>query len=163
MLVRPLLPSDLAAALELNNASIPALNELDEAEITRLTSIALVSLAAEVDGAFAGFCVVLGPRADYASLNYLWFSDRYADFAYLDRIAVDPSLRRGGVGRAFYAELIERFTGTKPVLLCEVNIRPRNDASLAFHRAIGFHEVGQQDTEEGRKTVSLLELRLRRQ
>jgi predicted GNAT superfamily acetyltransferase len=160
MLLRTLEAADVDAALALNNANLPALNELDRAEIGRLADASLVSLAAELDGRFAGFCIVLGPGAAYASLNYQWFSARYRDFAYLDRIAVDPELRRAGVGRAFYAELRRRFAGITPVLLCEVNIRPRNDASLDFHRAIGFREVGQQDTDEGRKTVSLLELRL---
>jgi predicted GNAT superfamily acetyltransferase len=46
------------------------------------------------------------------------------------------------------------------VLFCEVNVRPRNDASLAFHEAIGFREVGQQDTDGGAKRVSLLALDL---
>jgi predicted GNAT superfamily acetyltransferase len=162
VLLRPFEATDLAVALALNNANLPALNGLDAAELERLVGEALVSLTAEVDGAFAGFCIVFGPGVDYDSLNYRWFSDRYRDFAYLDRIAVDSSLRRAGVGRAFYDELRRRFTGVKPVLLCEVNIRPRNDVSLDFHRSIGFREVGQQDTDDGRKTVSLLELRLPR-
>jgi predicted GNAT superfamily acetyltransferase len=160
VLLRALEASDLDAALALNNANVPALNELDRTELARLVDLSLVSLAAEVDGAFVGFCVVLGPGVDYASLNYRWFSARYDDFAYLDRIAVDTTLRRAGVGRAFYDELRRRFTSTRPALLCEVNIRPRNDASLDFHHAIGFREVGQQDTDEGRKRVSLLELDL---
>jgi predicted GNAT superfamily acetyltransferase len=48
-----------------------------------------------------------------------------------------------------------------PVLFCEVNVRPRNETSLAFHEAIGFREVGQQDTDGGTKRVSLLALDLR--
>ena len=46
------------------------------------------------------------------------------------------------------------------MLCCEVNVRPRNDTSLEFHRSIGFREVGQHDTDGGTKTVSLLELTL---
>jgi predicted GNAT superfamily acetyltransferase len=46
------------------------------------------------------------------------------------------------------------------VLCCEVNVRPRNDVSLEFHHTVGFREVGQQDTDGGKKTVSLLELPL---
>jgi uncharacterized protein len=160
VLVRDLQPTDLDAALALNNASLPELSELDAAEIARLTGLSLTSLVAEVDGQFAGFCIVFGPGVDYASLNYQWFSDQYRDFAYLDRIAVDPAQRRTGVGRAFYGELVTRLTGVKRVLLCEVNIRPRNDASLDFHHSIGFREVAQQDTDGGNKTVSLLELGL---
>jgi predicted GNAT superfamily acetyltransferase len=155
--------AELDAALVLNNANLPELNELDLAEITRLYGLAIeggAALTAEVDGRFAGFCLVYPPGVDYASLNYRWFSERYDSFVYLDRIAVDSTMRRSGAGRAMYAELVHRFTGLWPLLLCEVNVRPRNDASLDFHHRIGFREVGQQDTDGGNKTVSLLALEL---
>ena len=162
MKIRETIEDDLDAALALNNASVPALNELTAAELADLVWSSTVSLTAEVDGGFAGFAIVLPPGVDYASLNYAWFTRRHGDapFAYLDRIAVDPSARRYGVGRGFYTELRARLAGSYPVLCCEVNVRPRNDASLAFHESIGFREVGQQDTDGGRKTVSLLELPL---
>jgi predicted GNAT superfamily acetyltransferase len=160
MNIRETSANDLDAALALNNANVPALNELDAAEIARLVDIAEIALTAEVDGAFAGFCIVFAPGVDYGSLNYAWFSRNYTDFAYLDRIAVDQAFRRYGIGRAFYAELVQRLTGTFPLLTCEVNVRPRNDASLDFHHSIGFREVAQQDTDGGNKTVSLLALHL---
>jgi predicted GNAT superfamily acetyltransferase len=159
--IRETSATDIEAALALNNSNIPALNELDAAELARLVSLAEVALTAEVDGAFAGFCIVLPPGVDYASLNYGWFSRTCTDFAYLDRIAVDPDHRRYGIGRAFYAELLERLSPQFALLTCEVNVRPRNDASLEFHRSIGFREVGRQDTDGGSKTVSLLALPLR--
>ena len=158
--IRETSPADLDAALALNNANLPALNELDRTEIARLASISHLSLTAEVDDVFAGFCIVFAPGADYASLNFQWFSRTYTEFAYLDRIAVDPAFRRYGIGRSFYAELQQRLAGHFPVLCCEVNVRPANDASLEFHHSIGFREVGRQDTDGGNKTVSLLELRL---
>lgn len=160
MLIRELTAGDLPAALVLNNANLPALNELDASELARLVAMSTSSLVAEVDGVLAGFCVVLPPRVDYESLNYSWFSRNYDEFAYLDRIAVDPTRRRSGIGRAFYDDLRRRLASRYPVLLCEVNVKPRNDASLAFHEAIGFREVGQQDTAGGTKRVSLLELTL---
>ncbi len=160
--IRDTQPHDLAAALALNNRNVPELNELNEAEIARLVSISAASLTAEVDGAFAGFCIVFSPGADYASLNYGWFSARYDDFVYLDRIAVDPQFRRFGIGKALYRELVERFGDVSAQLFCEVNVRPRNQASLDFHHALGFREVGQQDTDGGNKTVSLLALPLGR-
>lgn len=155
-----MIAADLAATLALNNESVPAVNELDAAELARLVAESALSLTAEVDGAFAGFCILLAPGAPYESLNYRWFSRTYEDFIYLDRIAVHPRFRRHGVGRALYAAAVERFTGVHPLLCCEVNVRPRNDVSLAFHRTIGFREVGRQDTDGGRKTVSLLALAL---
>ncbi len=156
--IRETVAADLPAALALNNGSIPALNELDAAEIERLLGMAALALTAEVDGHFAGFCFTFPPGVEYASLNYGWFSRKYDDFVYLDRIAVDPAFRRYGIGRAFYSNVVERFTGVFPLLLCEVNLRPRNEASLLFHQSIGFREVGQQDTDGGNKTVSLLAL-----
>ncbi|MEZ5271804.1 MAG: GNAT family N-acetyltransferase [Ilumatobacteraceae bacterium] len=158
--IRRFADHDVEAALALNNANVPALNELDAPEVARLASLAEAALVAEVDGEFAGFCWVIGPQQPYGSLNYGWFSRTYERFVYLDRIAVLPHFRRYGIGRRFYDALVAQFTGRWPVLTCEVNVRPRNDASLAFHHAIGFREVGRQDTDGGKKTVSLLALPL---
>ena len=164
--IRHLRPSDLGATLALNNDEVPGLSELDGPELARLTTISSVALVAELDHGFAGFCIVMPPGVDYASLNYTWFGAHagelgYDGFAYLDRIAVTPPARRHGVGRALYAHLLAELTGSVPVLFCEVNLRPRNDTSLAFHAALGFREVGQQDTDGGTKRVSLLALDLR--
>jgi predicted GNAT superfamily acetyltransferase len=156
VLIRPFEPDDLANVVALNNASVPDVNELSEDDVLRLVGLSDAALVAEVDGAFAGFCWVMGPGLPYESLNYVWFSERYPNFVYLDRIAVHPHFRRYGVGSAFYSELARRFAGTRPVMLCEVNLRPRNETSLRFHERVGFREVGQQDTDGGAKTVSLL-------
>ena len=158
--IRSFMPHDVEPVLALNNANIPELNELDAAEVARLASIADAALVAEVDGAFAGFCWVLSPGKQYGSLNYGWFSRNYTDFVYLDRIAVLPDYRRYGIGRAFYEELVRRFTGVWAMIACEVNVRPYNERSLKFHHSIGFREVGQQETDGGNKTVSLLALPL---
>jgi uncharacterized protein len=157
--IRETTSADLPTALALNNSNVPALNEIDAAEIERLLDMSALALTAEVDDQLAGFCITLPPGVDYASLNYGWFSRTYDEFVYLDRIAVDSAFRRYGIGRAFYAAIVERFTGVYPQLLCEVNVQPRNEASLEFHHSIGFREVGQQDTDHG-KRVSLLALPL---
>ena len=111
---------------------------------------------------FAGFCITFPPRASSTpACNYGWFSRNYDDFVYLDRIAVDPLYR---AARDRPGVLLHSWSsgspGSSPLLLCEVNVRPRNEASLLFHHSIGFREVGQQDTDGGKKTVSLLALPL---
>src|SRR4051794_30102171 len=59
--IRPLRPADHHGALALNNANLPALSALDAAELARLVGMSVASLAADVDGRFAGFCIVLPP------------------------------------------------------------------------------------------------------
>jgi predicted GNAT superfamily acetyltransferase len=160
VLVRTFVDGDIPAALALNNASVPDLNELDESAMRALLAMADAALVAEVDGRFAGFCWVMRPGQSYASENYVWFSQQYDDFVYLDRITVMPDCRRLGVGRALYAHLTHQYAGVVPVLTCEVNLVPRNDNSLRFHAGLGFVEVGQQHTGGGAKQVSLLALEL---
>lgn len=146
-------PADLPRLLELNSAAVPAVGELTMPELTELVGMASLVVVAEIDSAVAGFAVGLGPGAAYASENYRYFADRYDDFHYIDRIIVDPAFFRQGIGGQLYDE-VERRCGA-PVLLCEVNLVPRNDRSLAFHEHRGFRQVGTQDTKGG-KTVSML-------
>ena len=139
---------DIDRCVELNNGSIPAVSEADRAKMVWLVEQSLLSLVVEHDGDVVGFCVNFGPGSQYGSVNYRWFCDRYDDFAYLDRIVVAPAARSMGIGAALYAAVEERIAGT-PWLLCEVNLRPRNDGSLRFHHRLGFSEVGQQETDYG--------------
>ncbi|HSH41227.1 MAG TPA: GNAT family N-acetyltransferase, partial [Arenicellales bacterium] len=64
--------------------------------------------------------------------------------------------RRAGFGQALYADLLAWAEGRTPRLACEVNTRPANEPSMRFHRQLGFEPVGIQDTDGGRKTVSLM-------
>lgn len=148
MHIRPLQADDLPACLTLNNDAIPAVSEASSAKMDALVAASLVSLVAEHEGEVVGFCVNFGPGADYHSVNYRWFCDRYDEFAYLDRIVVSSDARNLGIGAALYAAVEDYITGT-PWLLCEVNLRPRNDGSLRFHERLGFVEVGQQETDYG--------------
>lgn len=140
VVIRRLVPGDLALALGANNAEVPAVGELDEARLRGLVSLAESPLLAEVDGEPAGFVLALPPGVAYTSANYRWFSARYDDFVYVDRIVVLEHARGHGVGRRLYDAVVDRTSA--PVLVAEVNTRPRNDTSLAFHERYGFVEVG---------------------
>ena len=159
MPVRRARSDDVARLVEINNAEVPAVGEIDRAALAHLLEQSCVSLVATVDGDEpAGFCIVLPPGADYGSVNYRWFAERYDDFVYLDRVAIVPSAQGRGLGRALYDE-VERLVDATWFTL-EVNVRPRNDGSLAFHDRLGFVEVGQQETPYGAR-VSLMAKRLR--
>lgn len=154
MSYRTLGPEDLPRVLELNNTATPAVGRLTLPDLERLVAMASVRVVAVADDAVVGFALGLPPGQAYSSENYRYFADRYDDFHYLDRIVVDPTYYRRGLGSGLYDE-VERLCGA-PALLCEVNIRPLNGDSLAFHEHRGFHRVDTQDTEGGTKTVALL-------
>ena len=153
--IQPFRPSELGAILAMNNAAVPAVNQLSEQEMARLGSVARYFRTAHYRGELAGFLLALDPQADYSSANFQWFRDRYDAFLYIDRVVVAEASRRTGVGRVLYADVQSYAEQRFPFLNCEVNLEPRNDVSLLFHATIGFQEVGVQTLDNG-KTVSLL-------
>src|SRR5690606_37983578 len=108
-------------------------------------------------GNVAAFLMAFDEGADYDSTNYLWFRERYPRFVYVDRIVVEPALRKRGLANRLYDDLFRaaREAGHDRVV-CEVNSDPPNPASDAFHAALGFVEVGHATIHGGRKTVRYL-------
>ena len=153
---RLFLESDIDAALELNNLNTPAVGELDREQLQFLIDHSLYSFAIGADTLHA-FCITFAPGAPYTSVNYQWFSKKYTDFVYLDRIVVSENMRNQTLGEKLYLAVEQRMIKDRcaPILTCEVNLNPPNHGSIRFHNRIGFHEVGQQESKPG-LTVSLL-------
>ena len=155
--VREATELDRAAIVEMNNAAVPAVNALTHSTLSHLHQESDSLLVVGFQDRIAGFLLLLpGPGAQYESVNYRWFSDRYPSFLYVDRIVIDVEFRGHGLGTTLYQHSYEMGAGRFPVLCAEVNTRPRNEGSLRFHRRHGFGEVGEQDTEQGTKRVVLL-------
>ena len=158
MLLRDFAPADLDVVHAINDAEVPAVGAEPPEVLAHIADQSTVALVAEIDGDVAGFCFVLPPGADYGSQNYAWFSERYDDFVYLDRVAIPPRFQRRGIGRALYSEVEALVAARRPSatdFTLEVNVRPRNDRSLAFHAELGFVEVGQRETDYGAR-VSMM-------
>jgi hypothetical protein len=149
--VRPIVDADVARVLEINEANVPEVGSVDATRMSFLLDQSELALAVELDDLVAGFCIVLGPGSPYDSVNYRWFTDRYDDFLYLDRVAFDAAFQGRGLGTLLYAEVDRsmRALGGAAHLALEVNLDPPNERSLAFHARRGFVEVGQQDTPYG--------------
>lgn len=159
--MRPYHHNDRAAVLALNNDAIPAVNELDAAALDQLVEWCESTTVAITDDRVVGFLVCLtGPGLSYPSDNYQWLSQRYDPFLYVDRVVVHPEAKGAGVGQALYRHIVEQGRGRFPVLVAEVNVRPRNDASIRFHERFGFETVGEADTEGGAKRVAYFALPL---
>ena len=155
--LRAITSQDLPTLLRLNNVAVPNVNALTLAQLNELVSISAVALTAEHDREPACLLLALGPGAPYESANYRWFSERYQDFLYVDRIVVAPRVRNTGLGAQLHAEVYAqaRARGATRVT-CEVNVAPPNPGSYRFHHRLGFRTVGKLSSIDG-KEVALLE------
>jgi uncharacterized protein len=156
VVLRPYDPSDLSALVAINDAATPAVPITPAEELAELIGMSRLTVVAD-DGGPAGFVVALAPGLPYTSENYRFFSARSSDFLYVDRIVLAARLQGQGVGPRLYAAVEEaaRADGAREIT-CEVNTRPANPGSLAFHARLGFREVGRQETKGGSTEVALL-------
>lgn len=161
--IRNAVPADLGLVLDLNELVVPNVNSLTLDRMRWFHDHAHRFRVAERDGRVSGFLIGFFEGSAYESDNYRWFASRYDRFAYVDRVAVSPEARRFGIASMLYDDLLDGLPGDVPALTCEVNLRPPNPGSLAFHERFGFEEVGRQETEGGAKEVLLLARKLRPQ
>ena len=161
MRLRDAAPADLGWVRRLNNASQPAVGPLSSQEVDWFAREADYFRVAELDGRAMALLIGLLPGHTYDSPNYAWFQAHRTRFAYVDRVIVEPEAQGQGLGRLLYQDFA-RFAADRGMdrVTCEVNIRPRNDGSLAFHDRLGFRSAGTQITGNGAKEVVLLELDL---
>ncbi len=153
--IRPLTLDDAEAVLAINEEIVHHLAPMDLDEYRWFLEVARAAWAAEVDGEVLGFVLVLDPGVPYASRNYAWFSERYEAFWYLDRVAIDARARRSGLGTAIYDAVEAGAAAAEVPVLLEVNVRPANEPSLAFHAGRRYEPVGELEHPDG-KVVRML-------
>lgn len=141
--LRPITEADHPAVLAWNEANVAVLAPLSEDRLVELLEQG-EGVVIEEDGVAVGFVLTFAAGSAYSSPNYAWFAARHEQFLYLDRVVVDESVRRTGIGTRVYDLVEERAAAHGPVLCLEVLIDPPNEPSLAFHRNRGYLEVGQQ-------------------
>lgn len=156
--LRPIAPEDVRAIAALNDAEVPRVSPLGTAGLRALLPTCDLAVAAvDEQGTIAGFVLALAPGTDYPSANYRFFERRGTDHLYVDRVVVGTAHRRRGIASLLYRAVIDRARETgRAEVTCEVNVRPPNPGSTAFHDGFGFVEVGQQDTTGGTLRVSLM-------
>lgn len=156
--IRDVCEQELPQVLALNNAAGPSVLPLDRQRLAELFATAPYFRVAEIDGHLAGFLIALSAHTAYDGANFRWFSGRYPDFVYIDRIVVAASYRRLGLGRIFYADVQSFAEVRSPLLACEIFLEPRDDAAVLFHGTYGFCEVGQQQLAGRRVGMLVKEL-----
>ena len=158
VVIRPLESFDLPAVLAMNNGAAPAVPPTDRERLSELIATASLAVVAERGpGHPVGFLLAMDPGTDYDSENYRWFAGRGDSFVYVDRLVVADGDRGGGIGRALYDAAFARAREFgRAEVTCEVNVRPANPGSLAFHARLGFERLAEQETKAGAYRVALL-------
>ena len=135
---------DANLLLDINNAAVPDVGRMDASKAAWLVKHGVMPGLVLLDDQPAGVVVVLSDQSAYDSDYYRWFTARYQNFLYVDRIVVAASARGQGIASALYAEIDRIAQERKLAIVADVYSDPPNVPSLAFHRAMGFQEVGSQ-------------------
>jgi uncharacterized protein len=137
--------------LALNNGHAQELSWLHSERLHYLVSHAF--LARRI-GDLDAFLLAFDQDTPYDSPNFLWFRARHPRFIYVDRVVVASSARSRGYARLLYRDLFDEAAAAGHTrVVCEVNARPPNPESDAFHAALGFTEVGSASIHNNSKTV----------
>jgi len=148
-LKKPLKEDQINGMHSLNQENIPEVGDVsDLVDFQLLLDISEHILCFKDKGVVIGFVLCMREGQSYQSENYKYLTSRFSNFLYIDRIAIKKEYRRRGLGEKIYLELVSIAEKLGLDILCEVNTRPRNDASLLFHEKMGFEEIGTNDFEK---------------
>jgi predicted GNAT superfamily acetyltransferase len=156
MILRKAETKDFKRILELNEESVQFLSPMDMGKLEHLRSQSEMINVIEVDGIVEAFVLTLRQGKDYDSLSYIWFSDHYDSFLYVDRIVVSEKMQGKGLGQMLYKSVFDHAKKIGvPYIVADIYIDPPNTVSLNFHEKFGFEKVGRIPIPERKKAVSL--------
>ena len=130
---------------KLNQQNTPEVGSLSsEEELKSLIKMSSCCLYVSSQTIIVGFIICLREGSKYTSKNYNFFTKKFSKFLYIDRIAIESSYRRTGIGKKIYSEIELIANLNKIPMCCEVNTLPLNKVSINFHKNFGFDEIGQR-------------------
>ena len=159
--IRAYAPADLPALHAINEQGVPGVSRETIDSLGKWVSLSECLVAVDDTARPIGFLNLVPPgTAAYTSDNLRWFEARGGNVNYVDRIAIDASVRGQRIGEALYEAAFAACAGRYDGIGCEVNRLPPNPGSLRFHKRLGFEEVGGQAFVPGEKEVIYLERKL---
>jgi hypothetical protein len=156
--VRGVHDEDFESIVTVNKMSRPGVAALDRQAIQHLWSLGADILVAELQGSVAGYLIALSSDAGYEAEEFLWYRRKLEEpFFYIDQIATNARFRQRGVATALYQAFMDfgREQGIS-TYCCEVNLKPPNPISLAFHRRLGFCMIDTLDIAADRRVALLM-------
>ncbi|MEP6984548.1 MAG: GNAT family N-acetyltransferase [Chloroflexota bacterium] len=146
--------TDANTLLAINNAALPDIGELSLHKARWMVERCVIPGLAMLDGQAAGIVVVLSDHCGYDSDFYRWFTDRYQNFLYIDRIVVTLWARGQGLAKQIYQHIEQAASEQGMAIVADVYSEPPNVPSLNLHRGMGFEEVGSQYLADRNKTAA---------
>ena len=146
---------DLNALWEINEEGLPGTGKISPDAMSELLQLGEFCIGAYEKENLLGFVICLLPNRNYGSLNYAWFNDNYANFLYVDRIAVSERYRNQKIGSLLYEKVITHAQKLDLPIAAEVSLKPPNPDSIRFHKRHGFVEVGVLHHEKKSVTMML--------
>ena len=130
ILVRDATENDFTRIIELNEAEVQQTSPMNMEKLYELAQISNYHRVAVAEDSVAAFLLAICEGAPYSNDNYAWFSARFPQFIYVDRIVVGSEFAGLRIGSLLYEDLFSyaRSHGIKSVT-CEYYIDPPNIAS----------------------------------
>jgi predicted GNAT superfamily acetyltransferase len=147
---------DYGTVLALNLADAAHTSPMDSARLAALDGMSCYHRVVCIDAQVSGFLLAMRNDALYENDNFVWFTRKYENFVYVDRVVISPAARGQHLGSLLYEDLFRwaRQIGI-PLVTCEYNIVPANQPSRLFHQKFGFREQGTHWVANRTKQVSL--------
>ena len=147
---------DFPAICALNLAAVEHTSPMDLARLAVLARLSCYHRVACAEGHVCAFLLAMRRGAAYENDNFNWFTRKYSDFIYVDRIVVSAASRGLRLGSLLYEDLFHYArTNAIPLVTCEYNLSPPNEPSRLFHDKFGFKQQGTQWVANHSKYVSL--------
>ncbi len=86
--------------LEANNINEPEVGFVDKSRLQMLINQSNYFKIAFYNDIPAGFLLCLPENIEYDSMNYIWISERYKNFMYIDRISIIKKFQSKKLGTA---------------------------------------------------------------
>jgi len=152
-----LTPELIAAAHALNQQFTTELSSTTPEEFEKLVGVAVYARCIGRADRLDGFLMAFDQATPGNGENLDWFRSRYPHILYIDRVAVAAHARRRGLARTLYSDIIAWAAHRRyPLIGCEVNVRPPNAASHAFHVRLGFIGITERELPNGKRVRYLV-------
>jgi uncharacterized protein len=156
VLIRAAVPRDFETICALNLVEVQHTSAMDMTRLADLNAMSCYHKVACLDGTVSAFLLAMCNGATYENDNFHWFSKKYPRFIYIDRVVVSSKFRGLRLGSLLYEDLFRHARSNSfPLIACEYNVLPPNEASRLFHEKFGFKEQGTQWLANGTKRVSM--------